>query len=122
MNSFKDFALNNNFEEIVTFCEQLVTKMSINPDELGPLLTEQHGTFYCPDTHIAKKFDFNSEDELKADIDELIGNDYLDRGLTYNKAYDLAAEQLHGLAQSFDNGFHSGDFIFVDLSEVAKNI
>lgn len=123
LSNFKTFALNNTFHKTIEYCEQLVEALNIEPDELGSLLSEMHGSFYCPDSNIARKFDFNGECELKKDIKELVGDDYLEHNLSYNKAFDLISEQLHGVASSYDNGFYgSQDIIFVDIAQVEKLI
>lgn len=121
LENFKNFALNNPLNKTVDYCEQLVEKQGIESVELGPLLCEMHGTFYCPDEKIARKFDFNGEVELTEDIKEIVGDDYLERGLSYDKAFDLVSEQFHGVATFYDNGFYgSDDIIFVDTTKIHR--
>lgn len=123
LENFKNFALNNPFWITIEYCEKLVKTLNIEAEELGSLLTEMHGTFYCPDDNMASKFDFNGEDELTEDIKELIGDYHIEKGISYDKAWDSVSKLFHCVAISYDNGFYgSQDFIFVDIAQVQKLI
>lgn len=123
VDNFKEFAINNSFEETVEYCQSLAAKLNIDESSLGEQITNKNGiTFYCPDSDIAFRFGMLNEDDLAVDIKELIDDCYSDNYVElfgkYDKAYAFVAHYVQEKGESLSS-FYESDFMFLDFDSEA---
>jgi len=116
--NFKPFVLNRpTKEEMILFCDALVANLipGRESSELCSEIGSITGTFYCPDQGLCKRYGFNSEYDLEADIKEISE----ETGVPVNKIADVLHKNV-GESALF-GGFYLDTIVFVDL-EVLRQV